>query len=482
MDSIVHQTLKEIEIICVNDGSTDGSLEILEEYAKKDRRVILMNQKNQGLACSRNTALKLARGEYVQFVDSDDLIREDTCEKLYKNARGNDLDMLCFSGYDFTETPRVRQENSYWTHGAILSSLKGKKIFSLRSLKENACKIPVSPCLTLYRNAFLKKYNVEFPPSLHYGDDVFFVKSLTKAARVSIDSEEYYRRRIRKDSTSQNLNKHFVDFFEVTDIVLGYLKNIHIDGLIYNNYKKDYLVRCLNMYHAHRRETEEKTYDLAIKKLIAKYGKTSCHFSSYLDAHLLIAFLSLPRVLLNYKALTRCLGRYIWARMDVLRVDIKNLGNKDNTVTIEAQGSKITSPSWFRNTQGEGRVLTSAASEGKIKISVIQNGKLSINFRGPDMRFEGNRFPVWIDYKSIKIDGKEILSSPIAVWHDKPWYYEMPVKDGQEVWVEYERLPHPYSREELKETILMLNPTSEVISGNIDTLTDKVEKIISHAK
>ena len=101
---------------------------------------------------------------------------------------------------------------------------------------------------------------------------------------------------------------------------------------------------------------------------------------------------------------------------------------------------------------------------------------------GPDVRFEGKRFPVWLDYKSIKIDGKEILSSPIAVWHNKPWRYEMPVRDEQEVWVEYEQQPHPYSREELKETILKLNPTSEAIQKNINALTDKIYKAISHAK
>ena len=98
------------------------------------------------------------------------------------------------------------------------------------------------------------------------------------------------------------------------------------------------------------------------------------------------------------------------------------------------------------------------------------------------MRFEGKRFPIWIDYKSIKIDGKEILSSPIAVWHDKPWRYEIPVRDGQEVWIEYEQQAHPYTRKELKETILKLSPMSEVIQGNINALTDKIYKTINHAK
>ena len=72
LDSVVNQTLKDIEIICVNDGSTDNSLEILEEYAQKDNRIIIISQENQGQSVARNIALEKATGEYVGFVDSDD--------------------------------------------------------------------------------------------------------------------------------------------------------------------------------------------------------------------------------------------------------------------------------------------------------------------------------------------------------------------------------------------------------------------------
>ena len=105
-----------------------------------------------------------------------------------------------------------------------------------------------------------------------------------------------------------------------------------------------------------------------------------------------------------------------------------------------------------------------------------------LTFQGPDMRFEGKRFPVWIDYKSIKIDGKEVLPSPVATWHGKPWHYEMLVKDGQVVSVEYEQQPHFYSRRELKWTILKLNPTSDLIEKNIKDLTNEIRKMVSHAK
>ena len=86
LDSIINQTFKDFECICVNDGSTDKSLSILQEYANKDNRIKIIPQKNIGLAGARNTALSVASGKYVLFVDSDDYIDINLCEALYKDA------------------------------------------------------------------------------------------------------------------------------------------------------------------------------------------------------------------------------------------------------------------------------------------------------------------------------------------------------------------------------------------------------------
>ena len=83
LDSIINQTLEDIEIICVNDGSTDNSLSVLEEYASKDNRIKIINQENEGPGFARNNGLKSVNGEYVLFVDSDDWIELNTCEALY---------------------------------------------------------------------------------------------------------------------------------------------------------------------------------------------------------------------------------------------------------------------------------------------------------------------------------------------------------------------------------------------------------------
>lgn len=108
LDSVIKQSLKEIEIICVNDGSTDNSLEILKEFSKKDKRIIIIDKKNGGLTSARNAALEIANGEYCLNIDSDDWIEQDYLKNMYEKAEKEDLDILISDFYDdFTNEKRI---------------------------------------------------------------------------------------------------------------------------------------------------------------------------------------------------------------------------------------------------------------------------------------------------------------------------------------------------------------------------------------
>mgnify|MGYP004499027325 FL=1 len=108
IDSILNQTLKEIELILVNDGSTDGSMKILEKYSESDSRVVILNLKNGGPGKARNEGIKIAKGEYLSFVDSDDYIEIEFLEKLYKAAAHNKVQMIMTNYNDINMFDGVR--------------------------------------------------------------------------------------------------------------------------------------------------------------------------------------------------------------------------------------------------------------------------------------------------------------------------------------------------------------------------------------
>ena len=107
MDSVVNQTMRDIEIICVNDGSTDGSLNILKEYAVADNRIKIIDKKNSGLGPSKSLGLDYVTGECVMFLDSDDRLKRDACERAYESIKNNNSDIVSFGWHVFTDSDNM---------------------------------------------------------------------------------------------------------------------------------------------------------------------------------------------------------------------------------------------------------------------------------------------------------------------------------------------------------------------------------------
>ena len=128
LESIVSQTLTDIEILCVNDGSTDNSLDVLQQFEEKDKRIIIIDKKNEGSGIARNTALERAQGEYVYFVDSDDwLDNNDVLKKITERADSENLDILIFGGL-----------SCYENNGKIKKSKGGYSLKNLPNKYKNS--------------------------------------------------------------------------------------------------------------------------------------------------------------------------------------------------------------------------------------------------------------------------------------------------------------------------------------------------------
>lgn len=195
LDSVVNQTLRDIEIICVNDGSTDNSGAILAEYAALDGRITVITQENRGLSAARNVGMDAATGKYIYFIDSDDYIDLDALEVLYDRAEELKLDVLC---YDFTNFcdgiegepwQLVRREYGGVQRGtALLKQMRDENAYA------------ISVWAMLFRHNYLKKIGMRFREGMIYEDITFTAFALLSAERASHIGRKLYHYRMRPNS------------------------------------------------------------------------------------------------------------------------------------------------------------------------------------------------------------------------------------------------------------------------------------------
>jgi len=200
--SLFGQSCKELEIICVNDGSTDSSLELLKRYARDHSNIVILNQFNSGLSVARNSGLKYARGEYIHFLDSDDFMEQTSYEKLLEKARANDLDLLFFDAESYYEDEKLRQEFPWYETGYVskgyCDSITDGQTYFINSILGSDFRI--SACLYLVRRTFLEKHGIRFIEGLVHEDNYFTYVCAMLSRRTSHLSEAFYGRRVSRGS------------------------------------------------------------------------------------------------------------------------------------------------------------------------------------------------------------------------------------------------------------------------------------------
>ena len=159
LESVVAQTLKDIEIIVVNDGSTDNTLYKIQNFGKVDDRIVVVNQKNKGLIEARKSALRVAKGEYILFIDGDDWLKLNCVEVLYNKAKLKESDIVLFNSFRAFEDGRLEKYRSF-EENLDLNSDNVKKILS-GEIKANIW----SKFIKLY---FIKINNIKYPSNITY--------------------------------------------------------------------------------------------------------------------------------------------------------------------------------------------------------------------------------------------------------------------------------------------------------------------------
>lgn len=223
LNSIINQTYKELEIILINDGSIDKSLKIMETYAKKDNRIIIIDKKNEGVSIARNNGIKKSTGKYITFVDSDDYLELDAIEKLYNTINTKKVDIVR-SNY------QVHYLNSSKVDAGNLCEL-GNKIYDSKSIKEEIIpnllsgKIPCFVYLLMVKKELLLKTNL-FPTDIHMMEDVIlYLDIMTKTNKLYMLDAITYNILYNETGATNNQKNYERNIFNVLE-VNKYLKKI----------------------------------------------------------------------------------------------------------------------------------------------------------------------------------------------------------------------------------------------------------------
>lgn len=203
LDSVINQSLNSIEILCVDDGSTDGSFAILSNYAKKDKRLLVLkhNLGNRGPGFSRNFALSHAKGQYVAFIDSDDYVHLDMLKKMYNVAFEESADLVMCTIKKFNNTND--EKFAKCKYDKYIPKKLDPICFSWIELSDIIFKLRFTSCNKLYSRDYLVRNNLKFPEGIFYEDMVFTFKALLVASKMRIIRKNlYFNRKQREGSTT----------------------------------------------------------------------------------------------------------------------------------------------------------------------------------------------------------------------------------------------------------------------------------------
>lgn len=243
LNSIIHQTFKNIEILCIDDGSTDNSLNILKEFQKNDKRIRIFSQENLGAAASRNLGIENSKGNYILFVDADDWIEEDMCEKLYNHAEHLGSDMVLFNSIEHKPNNQFR-ERIYFDNNNFKEDYK-EFTFDYNFKKNLVMNSMLVVWSKFYSVNFLRKFDLKFSNHEIFNDVQFHIKSMLHAKKISYFPEILYHY-IRLDQPSlQNTRGSTKVGLIIFDIFKEIKEYLLLNGF-YSEFELEFLRFILN--------------------------------------------------------------------------------------------------------------------------------------------------------------------------------------------------------------------------------------------
>lgn len=265
IESVIKQTYKDLEIIIVNDGSTDRSGSICDFYSRLDKRIVIIHQENKGLSAARNKGIESATGEYIGFVDSDDWIQEDMYEFLYKNIINYNADIsICGCRHVYSVDHNI--DDASTVKKDDIKTIEGKDIISNYIINYKKGLIKNIVWDKLYKRNLFDK--ILFPEGKIYEDHFVSYKLLDKARKVVISNNPKYNYFIRGDSLSHRPpSKHIFDLFDAHVERYEFVKAKYCS--LEREYRRILLCEVINILYL---ISKFKLYDMVIDRIYEMRG------------------------------------------------------------------------------------------------------------------------------------------------------------------------------------------------------------------
>ena len=250
LDSVINQTLQNIEIICINDDSTDNSSKILESYSKKDNRIKIINTNCHCSGGARNKGLAIASGEYIGFIDSDDWIDLDYFEKLYNLAQTTGTDIAATSSVNIIQNNRLLYKKDTGADAAqnpVDSMVKKAKVITTTGICWNK----------IYKTSMLKKYNIQFLEINNPSEDNYFTicSAIIANKLMFLDNSAYYYNFVQSSQTKREKNQKDFEMTTVYKQIIEKISTFKLDedikqdwiDIVKKRLANDVLVYCEEM-------------------------------------------------------------------------------------------------------------------------------------------------------------------------------------------------------------------------------------------
>lgn len=251
LDGILGQSLTDIEVLCIDDGSTDDSPHILEDYARRDGRLLILEQENAGAGAARNAGLAVAQGDYLSFLDADDFFEPTMLEEAYNACREVDADVCVYRGRRFNVGDE-RFTPADWL--LRMDLVPGTIPFSYRDMPDHILYfVSPAPWTKMFRRAFVAEKALRFQEIARTNDLLFTYLALVKADRITVVNKVLVNYRVGSDSNLQATNdKAPLEFYEALLALRSELTECGVFEEVERSFVNTALSICLHNLHSLR--------------------------------------------------------------------------------------------------------------------------------------------------------------------------------------------------------------------------------------